>query len=53
MVFSSLLINLLWFFFSQQIFNEKLDIRAEPKVDSMNKDYKKSGGNKQVFILLN
>ena len=34
-----------WF----KIFSEKLDIKAEPKVDALKIGYKKGGGNTQVL----
>jgi hypothetical protein len=33
----------------KKIFTERVDVRAEPKVDALNPNYKKSGGNAQIF----
>ena len=34
-----------------QIFNEKVEFEADPKVDHLNPDYKKPGGHKKVFVI--
>lgn len=32
-----------------KIFSERVDVRADPKVDALNPNYKKGGGNAQIF----
>ena len=35
--------------FLKKIFSEKVDVKADSKVDALNVNYKKAGGNKPIF----
>jgi hypothetical protein len=40
----------IFFRFLIQIFSEKVEINAAPKIDAINPNYKRRGGNKQITV---